>query len=42
MRRIFTAVVLGGTAFTVYAQSTVTLYGTLDSGITYVNNAQTG
>jgi predicted porin len=42
MKRIFTAVVLGGTAFTACAQSTVTLYGSLDSGITYVNNAQTG
>jgi predicted porin len=42
MRRICTAVLLGTTAFSVHAQSTVTLYGTLDSGISYANNAQTG
>jgi predicted porin len=32
---------LGGAICTVHAQSTVTLYGIVDQGVTYVNNAQT-
>lgn len=42
MRRFCTAAFLGITAFAAHAQSTVTLYGTLDSGISYANNVQTG
>jgi predicted porin len=42
VKRICFAIFLGGVACSAHAQSSVTLYGFLDLGVTYVNNTQTG
>ncbi len=42
MKRICSAIFLGGVACSAHAQSSVSLYGVLDLGLTYVNNTQTG
>jgi predicted porin len=41
-RRCLVALVTGAVAVDAHAQSSVTLYGIIDLGITYANNAQTG
>src|ERR1700731_4789963 len=43
MKKLVLAAAIGGTlAVPAYAQSTVTLYGIIDTGITYVNNTGKG
>lgn len=42
MKKAYIGCFLGGFVCTAHAQSTVTLYGIVDLGVTYVNNAQTG
>ncbi|MGF6600747.1 putative porin [Paraburkholderia sp. GAS448] len=42
MKRAYIGCLLGGFVCTVQAQSSITLYGIVDLGVTYVNNAQTG
>jgi predicted porin len=42
MRRAIIGCLLGGAIGTAHAQSSVTLYGIIDLGVTYVNSAQTG
>jgi predicted porin len=42
MKRICSAIFLGGVACSTHGQSSVSLYGILDLGVTYVSDAQTG
>lgn len=42
MKRYSAACIIAFTAGTAHAQSSVTLYGLIDVGLTYTNNAQTG
>ena len=39
MKKIFAAAVMCGVAFPAFAQSSVTLYGLIDEGIDFTNNA---
>src|ERR1700730_601679 len=42
MKKAYLGCLLGGFVCAAHAQSTITLYGIVDLGVTYVNNAQTG
>ena len=41
MKKILAAAALGSLGITAHAQSSVTLYGIIDAGVTYVTNAAT-